>query len=319
MKRILFTAPGTAELQFVPPFSDRLGPREIRGRTVVSLISPGTEVSLLRGTHFPHPPGYASVFSADEIGGEVTDIAPGSLLFGSGPHQEFQQADRALVVPLPAGLPPETAVFARLAGVSMTTLNTTSVRAPARVLVTGLGPVGSLAAQIFSRCGYEVTAVDPDEFRRNLALAAGLRDIRAKIDTSLADRVSLHVECSGNELAVRDGCGCVRKRGEVVLVGRPWRRQSELFAQELLDTIFLRYIVLRSGWEWETPMQTTDFFQNSFMANYSAALDWLARGALSVAGLTAGFAPTRAGEVYRGLLDRSLVVPAPHFDWRLPD
>ena len=111
---------------------------------------------------------------------------------------------REQVVPIPQGLEPERAIFARLAGVSMSTLNTTTARAPSRVLVTGLGPVGNLAAQIFSACGYSVTAVDPVEIRRETARRSGLDDVRASIAEGAPDitgEVALHVECSGHEQA----------------------------------------------------------------------------------------------------------------------
>ena len=171
------------------------------------------------------------MFTVDEVGSEVTDIDPGTIVFGSGNHQEFQQMGRENVVPLPLGLDPKHAVFARLAGVSMSTLNTTTAHPPSRVLVTGPGPVGNLAAQVFSACGYSVTGVDPMEKRCETARNSGLADVRSSISDSgpnILNKVALHLECSGHEQAVLDGCKCVRKRGEVVLVGVPWLKRTDL-------------------------------------------------------------------------------------------
>ena len=117
---------------------------------MVSLTSPGTELHWnYLGKNFPSHPGYASVFTVDEVGAEVTDLAVGDPVFGPGGHQECQQMRRESVVPIPPGLEPERAIFARLAGVSMSTLNTATAHPPSRVFVTGLGPVGNLPAQIF--------------------------------------------------------------------------------------------------------------------------------------------------------------------------
>lgn len=224
------------------------------------------------------------------------------------------------VVQVPNGLKPGIAVFARLMGVSMSTLNTAAVHAPARVLVTGLGPVGNLAAQIFARCGYRVTAVDPIGARRETALKTGLKDVRSGIGERgkiPAESFSLHLECSGHEQAVLDGCRCVCKRGEVVLIGVPWKRHTDLTAAEILHAVFHRYIVLRSGWEWEIPKQPVDFAHHSIIDNYRAAMDWLAEGSICVEPLAGSYPPLKAQNVYQGLLDRSLPTPTALFDWRL--
>jgi len=321
MRQIVFTSERTAELLDVPTPAEPLGPREIRGRTVVSLTSPGTELNwAYLGSSFPVHPGYACVFEVEECGLETGDIHPGALVFGQGNHAEFQRAMCDDVVPVPNGLNSEIAVFARLMAVSMSTLNTAAAHAPARVLVTGLGPVGNLAAQVFARCGYRVTAVDPIQSRRETALKTGLKDVRSGIGEAGAipsESFSLHLECSGHEQAVLDGCRCVCKRGEVVLIGVPWKRHTDLTAAEILHAVFHRYIVLRSGWEWEIPKQPVDFAHHSIIDNYRAALDWLAEGSICVGPLAGSFAPSKAQDVYQGLLDRSLPTPTALFDWRL--
>ena len=295
---------------------------EVRGRTLVSLTSPGTELNwgYLANEGFPHYPGYACVFEVEEAGREADGIAPGDVVFASGGHAERQSAKARDVTRLPPTLTPERAVFARLMGVGMSTLNTTTARPPSRVLVTGLGPVGNLAAQVFASSGYEVTGVDPSPTRREGAAQAGLMDVRSSITegrTNITDQVLLHLECSGHEQAVIDGCRAVRKRGEVVLVGVPWRRHTEIYSFELLHAVFHRYVILRSGWEWEVPRHPQDFNGSSLADNYAAALRWLALGKIKVDHLSALYSPGRVQEVYAGLADQSLPTPAALFDWRV--
>jgi threonine dehydrogenase-like Zn-dependent dehydrogenase len=320
MRQIAFTAPKTAELVDLPDLTEDIKPHEVRGRTLVSLTSPGTELNWgYLGSSFPNYPGYACVFQVEETGAEVSDLAIGSIVFASGGHRQMQQHAREDVLPLPPGLAPEAAVFARLAGVTMSTLNTTTARPPARVLVTGLGPVGNLAAQIFSSCGYQVTAVDPVKKRRESIRKTGVTDVRDSIangSVDIAGKIALHVECSGHEQAVLDGCRAVRKRGEVVLVGVPWSRKTEIYASELLHAIFHKYAVVRSGWEWEVPRQPVEFSGNSISENLAAALRWLADGRLKVEGLGSLYAPSQAQEVYSGLLTQSLPTSSALFDWR---
>lgn len=319
MKRIAFTAHKMAGVIDTPDFSGLLQPTEIRGRTLVTLVSPGTELnSGYLGSDFPSHPGYASVFQIEDAGSEVRDFRIGDLVFGSGNHAACQQADQGDVIRLPAGLPPEVAVFARLAGVSMSSLNTTIVRPPATVLITGLGPVGILAGQIFGAAGYDVVAVDPMPSRQQAASALGLGNTRGTVELEeLRDRIHLQIECSGHEQAVLEGCRCVRKGGEIFLVGVPWRRKTEAYSFELLREIFHRYVSVRSGWEWQVPVRPRDFAMNSIMDNLRTAQAWLAEGRLKVEGLGGLYSPERAQEVYSGLLDQSLPTPTAVFDWRL--
>jgi len=164
---IHFTATEQAQLVETQPDPKPLGPHDVAGRMVKSLVSPGTELAGYQGqwtyARYPLTPGYAAIFRVTDVGSEVTDLKPGDLAFAMGGHQSYQRARREHVVPLPHGLAPEAAPFARLMCVSMSTLTTTTARPPAKVIVTGLGIVGHLAAKVFASCGYDVLAVDPQE------------------------------------------------------------------------------------------------------------------------------------------------------------
>ena len=321
MRQVTFTAHKQAELLEVPPVSGPLDPFKIRGKSLVSLTSPGTELNWgFLGKDFPSCPGYANVFEVLEVGSKVSAIRPGDIVFGSANHVELVDAVGAEVIPVPEGLKPEVAVFSRLMGVSMSTLNTAAAHPPARVLVTGLGPVGNLAAQIFSRCGYMVTAVDPVEARCQTARECGLSDVRANLKEACADlegKVALHVECSGHEQAVLDGCKLVCNRGEVVMVGVPWTRRADMQAFDLLHAVFHRYVVLRSGWEWEIPKEPRAFAFHSIAGNLATAMEWLKEGSINVAPLGASYSPSECQKVYSGLLEQTLPTPTALFDWRL--
>ncbi|HSI87175.1 MAG: zinc-binding dehydrogenase [Candidatus Methylacidiphilales bacterium] len=324
MKTVVCTAREFAELLNQPNCDKPLPPDEVRGRSLVTLISPGTEVHYnylaTRTGEFPSYPGYASVFQITETGSEVIGFKTGDIVLSSGRHSDFQQARANDILLVPAGLKPEAAAFARLMGVSMSTLNTAAAHAPARVLVTGLGPVGNLAAQVFARCGYRVTAVDPVESRRDTAIRCGLNDVRSSMFAAPEDlegNVALHVECSGHEQAVLDGCRCVCKRGEISLIGVPWTRKTDISSFELLTAVFHKYVVLRSGWEWEIPRHRQDFRLNSIQGNYEAALEWLSEGSINVEPLIGLHNPEQCQNVYQGLLQQTLPTPAALFDWRL--
>jgi threonine dehydrogenase-like Zn-dependent dehydrogenase len=293
---------------------------ELVGRTVVSLISAGTEISgyYVASKTYPRFPGYAAVFEVEQAGPEAGDVRPGELVLCMGPHASRQRCRRADASPLPAGLAPEKAACARMAAVSMTTLATTAARPPDLVMVTGLGPVGNLAAQVFQACGYRVLGVEPIAQRRETAQACGIGYVAERAprkDEPDFAKVALAVECSGHEKAVLDACACVRKGGEVVLVGVPWERKTDLYAFDLLHRVFHKYVVLRSGWEWELPTQPADFRPHSILGNIRAAMDWLAQGRLRVDGLLELRRPSEAQACYQDLLHRRTSRLITLFDW----
>lgn len=319
MRKIAFLSHQNAGVIEVPDFTDPLSATELRGRTLMSLVSPGTELNFgYLGTDFPAFPGYASIFRVDEVGSDIRDFSIGDIVFAAGNHAAQQRVNVREATHVPEGLAPETAVFARLAAVSMSSLNVTVIRPPSTVLITGLGPVGIMAAQVFQRSGYVVMAVDPAASRRNAAQAVGVSKVFAEINIEvMKDQFHLHVECSGHEQAVLDGSKCIAKGGEIFLVGVPWRRRTEISASELLREVFHRYVSIKSGWEWQVPYHHRDFSPNSVLGNLSAALGWLKDGQINANGLAEIYAPERAQEVYAGLATQSLKTPTAIFDWEM--
>lgn len=319
-KAVMFTAHEHAELVEQPADERPLGEQEVRGRTLATLVSPGTELQGgYVGDRFPYQPGYSAVFEIEAVGSEVVGLQPGGLAYCMGNHRSEQRTRQQAVVPVPAGLAPEAAVFARLMGVSWTTLITTAARPPATVVVSGLGPVGNLAAQIFRVAGYDVAAVDPVPERRAMAEACGVSPVFAAApheDPAWQNRVAMVVECSGHENAVWDACKLVRKGGEVVMVGVPWQRRSDLLAYEILTLVFHRYVHLRSGWEWEIPREPREFAPGAIYDNVRAALEWLRDGKVKVTDLAPVVPPTECTMAYQNLLHRPAEQLSFVFDWR---
>lgn len=316
---VIVTARECAELLAEPRDASPLAPDEVSGSTLATLISAGTELAgAYRGAEFPRRPGYAAVYRVEEVGKAVSDLGPGDVVFCMGRHQSYQRHPRERVIPVPQGLSPEQATFARMMGVSMSTLTTTVARPPEMVMVTGLGLVGHLAAQIFQSCGYRVLAVDPSDARREAARERGIDRLAPAVpvdDPQVVDHIALALECSGHEGAALDACRVVRKRGEVVLVGAPWERRTGRFAHELTHLIFHRYVVVRSGWEWEVPLFPTDFGSNSIYGNLAAALAWLAEGRIRVKGLYTSVSPREAQRTYQDLLHMRAPRLGVVFDW----
>ncbi|SDN36744.1 zinc-binding dehydrogenase [Ensifer sp. YR511] len=306
-----------------------LKPGEVRGRTLYTLVSQGTELGWANGDAFPIRPGYAAVFRVDEVAQDVVGIRPGELRFAMGAHRATQTHLARYTLPLPADLEPGTATLARLMGVSMTTLMTTKARAGDRVVITGAGPVGFIAAHLFKIGGYRVTVVDPDELRRAQLEQSGLSDCRERMpleDDAFAGKVALVVDCSGHENAVLEGCRLVRRLGEVVMVGVPWRKWTDASAHELMNAVFFNLATLRSGWEWEIPIQSRGFqweellegYNNaphSVFSGFSLALDWLAQSRIPLNGLIRRFVPNDPSALYSDIAAKRIEEPFIVLDW----
>ncbi|GMA28952.1 hypothetical protein [Arenivirga flava] len=309
------SGPGRVELVEDGP-SAPLGAHEVAGRTLASLVSPGTELASAfapadpSGVEFPRRIGYAAVFEIDELGADVRELSVGDRVFHAGPHAARQRADAAAVVPLPVGLDPSDAVFARMIAVPMAALVTTRARPGDRVGISGLGLVGNLAAKAFHASGYRVTAWDPVAERRS-HLPDGVA-VRARAD---GDEFELVVEASGHDGAALAAARVVARGGELVLTGTPWARRSDASAHELLHLVFHRYLHVRSGWEWQLPMQPSDFRTGSVHGNFRRAIDWLADGTVRVDGLARVVPPSGAQPAFEALAGRTASELTVVFDW----
>lgn len=308
---------------------EALGPAEIRGSTVATLISQGTELAWANGDDFPIRPGYAAIFRVEEVGAAVQGIELGELRFCMGHHRSTQRYQAQHTLPVPAGMPAQTALLARLMGVSMTTLMTTHARPGDRVIIAGAGPVGLLAAQNFLIGGYDVTVVEPDAKRRAQVERTGITstcEVMPIEDPDYARRVAMVVDCSGHEGAVLDACRIVRQGGEVVLVGVPWRKLTDIAAHDVLREVFFGFVHLRSGWEWEVPIHGRDFVweellegynnaSQSIFTGFSKALRWLSEGRVDVNDLITTRPAGDPEAVYSAIAAREIEEPLIVLDW----
>jgi len=110
---------------------------------------------------------------------------------------------------------------------------TGQVRVGDRVLVTGAGPIGLLAARVAVVSGAEVTVSDVDSGR--LALAAEM-EVAATIDPGQvpdADGFEVLLECSGVPEAAFSGIEAVGPAGRAVLVGMAPQAATSLPTQTI--------------------------------------------------------------------------------------
>ena len=297
-------------------------PTQVVGKTLVSVVSSGSEtggyMDFFGGGQFPCPTGYAGVLEVIAVGNEVRGITPGDRVFAQSNHQLISVMDQSDVIRVPNDMKSEHAVLCRFPAISMTTMIHTQIRPTEPVLVTGLGAVGLVCAQMMRHCGYDVCGVDPSPVRRGMAERCGIRHTCASLEDlgELKGRFGLAMECSGVDQAMIDAANYVRKGGELSIVGVPWRRSSDTYAHTLFETIFMNYVKIYSGWEWSLPLHSADFFPNSNFHSFTTAMEWIRQGSIQVEGTFELFDPANCSDIYRTIANGKLETVFAIFDWR---
>ena len=318
MNYINFTAKQMVELKFEEVSSLVLGPNEVSGKTLVSLVSPGTEINYhYYGEKFPSRSGYAVIFEIDKIGTEVTEFQKGDRVFSMGNHCSSQLSNTQSIMKVPDSISSERAVLTRLMMVSCTSLMKTQTRPGDHAWIGGYGPVGYLAAAQFRNAGYQVTVVEIDDKRRLLAEKDGYIAYKhcPVDDVRLKGTIDIYMDCSGHESSVLAGCKMVRREGEVILVGVPWEKKSNIDAHAILWEVFHNYVHLQSGWEWSLPAHIDSNNTHSIWRNAQKCLEWLQNEHLINEDLIGIYKPTDCQRVYDGLAQQTLDDLFILFDW----
>ena len=176
---------------------DRVGCRQNAARssirTLFSGISGGTEMLAYRGEldadmavdetlgslggtfRYPFRYGYSCVGTVEQ---SRSDIAEGALVFAFQPHQDVFVANAADVVELGSADPRLATMFPLVETALQISLDAGPVSGET-VVVFGLGAVGLLTTLMLRRAGARVLAVDVAPWRREAAIGARHRGVRA--------------------------------------------------------------------------------------------------------------------------------------------
>lgn len=237
-RSLRFTDPRTVECieQPVP----EPNPDTVVVETVVSAISPGTELLMWRGDtpesvesdgpieevasdlSFPTTYGYAAVGTVTAVGENVDETWQGKRVFGYNPHESHFRATPSDLVAVPDGLSLEHASLLANAETAVNFLLDGAPLVGERVAVFGQGVVGLLTTGLLAEMPLEsVIAVDPIATRRELASTFGadrvLNPETVDVQKALEGRVDLSYELSGNPVALDDAVGATTFDGTVIV------------------------------------------------------------------------------------------------------
>jgi len=247
--RIVFADRKSVEIQAVDT-DLKLEPKQMLVKTARSMVSQGTELAALMGTHskseaadppawlqFPSVPGYLAVGEVMETGSEVHGFSVGDRVIAEGSGCWNSHAshitvwESVWVTKLPEGVPYEAAVMSKLASVGMYGLRILHHELGENVAVFGLGVVGQLAVRFCSIAGFrQIVAVDPMANRRRVAEGVPGVTVVAPDDPLVNEEMGARsekegydnvIEASGHPRGFMQALNVARTRGRVSVPSAP--------------------------------------------------------------------------------------------------
>ena len=238
MRALYFEAPRCVTVReepLAPP-----GDGEVMAETLVSAISPGTELRVYRGEvprgmlvdssipalagEFAYPLryGYAAVARVAELGAGVDAAWRGRLVVSLHPHQSHFLARPSELIPVPLGLSPEEAAFLPNVETAVNFLMDGRPIVGERVAVFGQKVVGLLTTALLARLPLAgLVALDRHPLRRRWSLELGAHDAVDPAETGVLDRLrgtaDLTYELSGDPAALDQAIAATGFGGRVVI------------------------------------------------------------------------------------------------------
>jgi 2-desacetyl-2-hydroxyethyl bacteriochlorophyllide A dehydrogenase len=214
------------------------GPGELLVETVVSAISPGTELLVYRGEvplgmaldssiggltggfAFPVKYGYSTVGRVAAVGAEIDRSWLDRLVFSFRPHASRFVAQPGDVHVLPPGVDAEDAAMYPSVETALTLVLDGRPLAGERVAVVGQGVIGLLTTALLAEFPLEdLVALDLHPLRRELSASLGARCALARIAPAERDRegFDLTYELSGDPAGLDEAIALTGFGGRVVI------------------------------------------------------------------------------------------------------
>ena len=177
----------------------------------------------------PLPLGYCNVGKVIAVGEGVSEFKVGDRVASNGQHAEFVAIPKNLVVYIPDNVTDEQATFTVIGSIGLQGIRLLNPTLGETIVVTGLGLIGLLTAQLLAANGCKVIGVDVDESKLNLAKKWGIIPFNPKNGDVVkfveeqtngigADGVIITASAKTDEI-ISQAAKMSRKRGRIILVG----------------------------------------------------------------------------------------------------
>lgn len=245
----------------------------------------------------PIPLGYCNVGKVIEVGEGVSNFAVGDRVASNGPHAEFVCVPVNLATQIPDQVSNEEACFTVIGSIGLQGIRLLNPGFGETVVVSGLGLIGLLSAELLFANGCRVIGFDMDAAKVNLAREKGIEAIcltpeldPVRLVESLtkgigADGVLITASTKDSTL-VSQAARMSRKRGRIVLVGVTGLElnRSEFYEKELTFQVSCSYGPGRYDENYENRGQDypLPFVRWTEKRNFEAVLSAIERGILKV-------------------------------------
>jgi predicted dehydrogenase/threonine dehydrogenase-like Zn-dependent dehydrogenase len=244
----------------------------------------------------PLPLGYCNVGKVIAVGEGVGEFKVGDRVASNGQHAEFVCVPKNLVAHVPENVSDEEASFTVIGSIGLQGIRLLNPTLGETVVVTGLGLIGLLTAQMLVANGCQVIGVDIDESKLLMAKNMGVvpfnpitGDIVKFVENYTngigADGVVITASSKNNEI-ISQAARMSRKRGRIILVGVIGLELSraEFYEKELTFQVSCSYGPGRYDEEYE--QRGTDyplpFVRWTEKRNFETILQSISSGRISV-------------------------------------
>jgi predicted dehydrogenase/threonine dehydrogenase-like Zn-dependent dehydrogenase len=177
----------------------------------------------------PLPLGYCNVGKVVAVGESVSEFKVGDRVASNGHHAEFVSIPKNLVVHIPDNVSDEQAAFTVIGSIGLQGIRLLNPTLGETIVITGLGLIGLITAQLLVANGCKVIGVDVDESKLNLAEKWGIIPFNSKNGDVVkfveeqtngigADGVVITASAKTDEI-ISQAAKMSRKRGRIILVG----------------------------------------------------------------------------------------------------
>lgn len=248
----------------------------------------------------PLPLGYCNVGRVVAVGKGVTEFVVGDRVASNGNHAEFVCVPKNLVAKIPDNVTDDEAAFTVIGSIGLQGIRLLNPQLGETIVVTGLGLIGLVVAQLLKANGCNVIGIDFDQQKVDMATSKGVVAINpAKgVDPVKfveeftngigADGVIITASNKSDEI-IHQACEMSRKRGRIILVGVIGlnMRRDDFYKKELTFQVSCSYGAGRYDEEYENkghdyPLAYVRWTEKR---NFETILNTIAAGGLDVKSL----------------------------------
>lgn len=248
----------------------------------------------------PLPLGYCNVGVVEEVGKGVKGFKVGDRVASNGAHAEWVCVPENLAAIIPDNVSNEEASFTVIGSIGLQGIRLCNPTFGETIVVTGLGLIGLLTAQMLVANGCKVIGIDLDSEKCRLAQGFGVQTLNPRDGIDVvksvieltngvgSDGVIITASAKGNTI-IKEAAQMSRKRGRIILVGVTGLdiSRADFYEKELSFQVSCSYGPGRYDSDYESkgidyPLA---FVRWTEQRNFSAILDAISSGKLKVAPL----------------------------------